>query len=284
MVKKGKGRFYIMEFMDTMKGRDNLLIIDLLNLSFRFKYANKKNFAAELISTIQSFARSYKASQVIIACDWGSAWRKEIYPDYKANRVALREKQTEAEADEFKEFLDEVGVATELMQDMYTVFKFKGVEADDIAAYIIKHYKDRYAHSWLISTDKDWDLLIADNVSRFAYTSRKEITLNTWDQFYDYAPEQHISIKVIMGDKGDNVPGVDGIGEKRANTILRDYETAYDVYASLPIESKYKYIQNLNGFGEQLLLNYELMDLLTYCEDAIGKDNIIEIDEVLNDS
>ena len=85
-----------------------------------------------------------------------------------------------------------------------------------------------------------------------------------------------------MGDKGDNVPGVEGIGEKRANTILRDYDTAYDVYANLPINSKYKYIQNLNSFGDKLLLNYELMDLLTYCEDALGEDNINKVNEVLN--
>jgi len=270
-----------MQFMDK-SNKNNLVMIDLLNLSFRFKYSNKKNFAPELINTIQSLARSYKAKDVIIACDWGSTWRKSIYPEYKANRTALRAKQTQKEADEFKEFLFEVETAIELMQDMYHVFKFKGVEADDIMAYISKYYSDTYEHTWIISTDKDMDLLLADNVSRFAYTSRKEITLDTWDQFYDYSPEQHISIKVLMGDKGDNVPGVEGIGEKRAFTILKDYETAYDVYASLPIQSKYKYIQNLNSFEEQLLLNYELMDLLTYCEDAIGQENIDKINEVLN--
>ena len=64
--------------------------------------------------------------------------------------------------------------------------------------------------------------------------------------------------------------------------IRSKYDTAYDVYANLPINSKYKYIQNLNSFGDQLLINYELMDLLTYCEEAIGEENIKEIDEVFN--
>ena len=271
-----------MDFMDTIKNRDNLLIIDTLNLAFRFKYANKKCFAGELISTIQSFARSYKAKDVVIACDWGSAWRKEIFPAYKANRKELRDKQTEEEAQSFKEFLMEVEEAIDTMRDMYTVFKFKGVEADDIMAYIATTYSHNYEHTWLISTDKDIDLLIADDVSRFSYVSRKEIRLDNWDEFYDYTQEQHISIKVLMGDKGDNVPGVEGIGAKRAVVVLKDYETAYDVYASLPISSKYKYIQNLNSFGDQLLINYELMDLVTYCADALGSDNVKEIDEVFN--
>ena len=260
----------------------NLLIIDGLNLAFRYKYANKKDFAPMYVNTVQSLAKSYNAKKVVVLGDGGSFYREKLYPEYKANRKELREKQTQQEADDFQEFLDEFGVAFELLSLHYDTFRFKGVEADDIAAYLVKHHKDDYEHTWMISSDKDWDLMISENVSRFAYTSRKEITLQNWDTFYDYAPDQHISIKVLMGDKGDNVPGVDGIGEKRAYTILRDYETAYDVYANIPIQSKYKYIQNLNDFGDQLLVNYELMDLLTYCEDAIGEENISIIEEVLN--
>jgi len=261
---------------------ENLLIIDGLNLAFRYKFANKKDFAPLYVKPVQSLAKSYNAKKVVVLGDGGSSYREAIYPDYKGNRKELRAKQTQQESDDFKDFLDEFSVAFELLNLHYDTFRFKGVEADDIAAYLVKHHKDDFKHTWLISSDKDWDLLIADNVSRFAYTSRKEITLDTWNQFYDYEPEQHISIKVLMGDKGDNVPGVEGIGEKRAFTILRDYETAYDVYANIPIASKYKYIQNLNSFGEQLLLNYELMDLVTYCEDAIGSSNIDKLEEAFN--
>lgn len=75
----------------------NLMIIDFLNLCFRYKHAHKKNFAAEAITTIQSLGRSYSARDIVIAGDWGSSWRKEIYPDYKANRDKLKEKQTPLE-------------------------------------------------------------------------------------------------------------------------------------------------------------------------------------------
>ena len=49
------------------------------------------------------------------------------------------------------------------------------------------------------------------------------------------------------------------------------------IYDSVPIAGKYKYIQELNENAEVLLKNYELMDLITYCDDAIGADNVSEI-------
>jgi len=265
--------------------RENLVIIDFLNLCFRYKHANKKNFTAEIISTIQSLGSSYQAKDIIIAGDWGSAWRKEIYPEYKANRIAMREKQTPEEQKAFEEFLDEAGRAFDMLKDYYPTFKFKGVEADDIAGYLALNYADNYEHTWLVSSDKDWDLLVKPNVSRFSYVTRKEITYDNWDTHYPYAQEEHISVKVLQGDSGDNVPGVKGIGPKRAVTLIDQYGSAMDIYDQLPLEGKYVYIKNLNEFGEQLLLNYELMDIETFCDTAIGQANcqtIMEEMECLN--
>ena len=60
---------------------------------------------------------------------------------------------------------------------------------------------------------------------------------------------------------------------------MEQYGTVFDIYDSCPIEGKYKYIQSLNENAEQLLMNVELMDLVTYSEEAIGKDNIQVINE-----
>jgi 5'-3' exonuclease len=274
-----------MDFMN-MQGADhskntNLMIVDGLNLAFRYKHAGKKIFAAEYINTIKSLANSYGARNVIILGDGGSSYREAIYPEYKANRKELREKQTEKEAQDFKEFLDEFTKAFNLLQESFYTFRFMGVEADDIAAYLTKILYNDYEHIWLISSDKDWDLLINDKVSRFSYVTRKEITLDNWDLHYTYKPKHHISIKVLMGDKGDNVPGVEGVGIKRAEMLINEYGDGYDIYSSIPINSKYKYIQNLNSFADNLLLNYQLMDLLSYCEEALGDDNIEIIKEEL---
>jgi 5'-3' exonuclease len=83
-----------------------------------------------------------------------------------------------------------------------------------------------------------------------------------------------------MGDSGDNVLGVEGIGPKRAQQLVSEYGSALDIVAELPIESKLKYIKTLNESGNKILLNYQLMDLVTFCRDALGE-NIHEIDETL---
>mgnify|MGYP003323107283 FL=1 len=162
------------------------------------------------------------------------------------------------------------------------VIQEKGVEADDIAAHLVKR-KNQYAFEniWLVSSDRDWDLLIQQNVSRFSYVTRKEITIDNWNEHYNVSPEEYISFKCLTGDKGDNVPGIAGIGPKRAEQLIKEYGDAMTIYDNVPLNGKYKYIQELNENAETLLTNYELMDLVTYCEDAIGLDNLSEIEEKL---
>jgi len=165
--------------------------------------------------------------------------------------------------------------------DDYPLFRFNKVEADDIASYIVNKWGKRFK-IWLISSDRDWDLLISDKVSRFSTVTRKEVTLENWHEHYDYSPEDHISIKCLMGDSGDNIPGVDGIGPKKAHSLVQEYGSTYDVIANLPIASKYKHIQKLNEFGaDALIRNYKLMDLVTHCDEAIGPENCKIIDEKL---
>ena len=139
----------------------------------------------------------------------------------------------------------------------------------------------------MISSDRDWDLLITDKVSRFSTVTRKEVTLNTWDEHYDFEVEDYITFKCLTGDKGDNVPGIPGVGPKRAVQLMEQYGNVFDIYSACPIEGKYKYIESLNENVEQLLMNVELMDLVTYAEEAIGEKNKQVIDlgiqEHLND-
>ena len=249
----------------------NLLIVDGLNVAFRWKHQNILDFKYDYIRTIESLAKSYKAGTIIVCADGGSSYRKEIYPEYKANRKERYAEQTEQEAKEFEMFMAEFSDTLTLIRDRYPVFHFRGVEADDIAAYITLKFD--YDDCWLISSDKDWDLLINDKVSRFSTVTRKETTVHNWDEHYDFEIEDYITFKCLTGDKGDNVPGVPGVGPKRAVQLMEQYGTVFDIYEACPLDGKYKYIQAVNENAEQLLTNVELMDLVTYCEEAIGKEN-----------
>lgn len=273
-------------FMDmgSESPRERTIIIDALNLGFRWKHQGRTDFAQDYMATVQSLATSYNCGSIVIAADWGSStFRKGILPEYKGNRKEKYEKQTPEEAQAFQEFMDEMERTLSIMDKRWCVLRFKGVEADDIAAYIVQN-REQYGIDdiWLISTDRDWDLLISPNVSRFSYINRKETTFDNWKSTHNYSVEEYITIKCLMGDSGDNVPGIPQIGPKRAEGLVKEFGNAFDIYDAAPFSSKYKYIQSLNENIDQLLTNMELMDLLAYCEEAIGSDNTVTIDNSLS--
>jgi 5'-3' exonuclease len=272
-------------FKKATESNNTLLIVDALNLAFRYKHSGATDFATDYIRTVDSLKKSYKASHVIIACDQGSSsYRKNLSPEYKQNRKDKQEQQTDAERAAFEIFFEDFLATIQTIETTttYPVLRFQGVEADDIAAYIVSQkYKLSTDDIWLISSDRDWDLLVQPGVSRFSYVTRKEVTIDNWNDHYEFNPEDYISIKCLTGDTGDNVAGVPGIGPKRAVALVNEFGSTWDIIASIPIAGKYKYIQELNKCHDTLMLNYQLMDLVTHCREAIGEDNIKTIDETL---
>ena len=264
----------------------SLMILDSLNLAFRYKHSGAVNFVEDYMRTVDSLKKSYKTTKLIIAGDMGSSsYRKALYPEYKQNRKDKYANQSEAEKAEAEAFFAEVQAILSKYETnaVYPVARFSGVEADDIAAYIVsKRKKYSIQQIWLISSDRDWNLLVDEGVSQFSYVTRKEFTVDNWNDHYEFSREKYISIKCLMGDSGDNIQGVAGIGPKRAMELVEKYGSTYDIIANLPIASKYKYIAALNDFGaDNLMLNYALMDLVSYSEEAIGVENCKTLDIML---
>jgi DNA polymerase-1 len=272
-------------FQELNQDNNTLLIVDSLNLAFRYKHSGATDFAEDYLRTVNSLKKSYKASHVIIACDQGSStYRKALYPEYKQNRKDKQAEQTDAENAAFELFFEDFLATLEHIKTNtnYPVIKFQGVEADDIAAYIVSKKKTLpFEEIWLVSSDKDWDLLIQPKVSRFSYVTRKEVTHENWENHYEWSQEEYISIKCLMGDTGDNIFGIPSVGPKRATSLVREFGSTWDIIASIPLSGKYKYIQELNKCKDQLVVNYQLMDLVTHCEEAVGTENCKTIDEIL---
>lgn len=254
---------------------ENLLLVDCLNFAFRFKQRGSTDFAEDFVRTIRSFAKSYSAKEVVLLADLKySKYRKDIDEGYKGGRKAKYATQTEEEKEQSRVFFEAYEAALELAKESFPLVRLEYVEADDTAAYLVKSISQHFNHTWLISSDADWDLLLRDDVSRFSFVTRKEFTL---ESFYDHHscddPVQFLSVKVMQGDAGDSIKGVEGVGAKRAYNLVRQYETAYDIFDAIPLEGTQKFIQNINGSEDLILTNYMLIDLLSYCEDAIAFPN-----------
>lgn len=257
----------------TQTNENTLLAIDGLNLAFRWRDFDE--FTNEYVKVVRSLAKSYKAGKIIIAADQGSSsYRKTIYPEYKQNRKEKYETQTEEEREKFERFFNAWEECLLILEQEFTLVRFPGVEADDIAGYIVRN-KEKFnlEQVWLASSDKDWDLLVQSGVNRFSYVTRKETTVDNWSEHHDCNREDYVFLKAIMGDSGDNIKGVQGIGPKRGLELITKYGSVYDIMDSIPLAGKQKYIQALNESGQLLELNMQLVDILTYCEDAINWDN-----------
>lgn len=274
-------------FTSLVEPEENtVLVLDSLNLAFRWKHQKALFYLEEYIRTVESLKKSYKASHVIILSDWGkSKYRREIYPEYKYNREKAREEQSPEDEAYFEKFFEEYLkiIAYYRAETDYPVFRFQGVEADDVAAHIVSNrHKYNFKRIWLISSDRDWDLLCNEQTSRFSYVTRKEITFDNYNEHYEWTPEEYISIKCLQGDDGDYVPGVFKIGPKTAYKLVQQHGTALDIADAIPLPGKYVYIKNLNEFGaDALRRNYQLMDLISFCDEAIGPENLKEIERVL---
>ena len=116
------------------------LIVDSLNLAFRWKHQGRTDFRYDYQRTVESLAKSYDCKNLIITSDWGSSsYRKGISPAYKQNRKEKFAEQTEQERIAFEEFFEEYEASLEVLKEAgYPILRYKGVEADDIAAHLVK--------------------------------------------------------------------------------------------------------------------------------------------------
>lgn len=291
---------------------NNLLIVDCLNLCFRFKHERykadsisvpdwatlddlvevmreeleDKYFFTEYVNTVESLARSYKASKIVLVGDLGgSTWRKNLYPEYKGDRAekyALEPLVNQAASKVFMEHYKRLLEDLEGYEGVDLVVEY-GVEADDLAVAVVKECSENHEHIWLVSSDADWNLIVSDSVSQFNWACKstwknasktgprpKEITIDNWQEHHLCTFSQYLDFKALTADE-DNIKGVKGIGPKRGIDLINKYGTLENLVKSLPIKtSKAAYILELNNRADDLLLNKKLMDLITYNDEIVG--------------
>lgn len=178
------------------------------------------------LKILRGYFSQYSFATPVVLWD-GLSWRKTIYADYKANRKKAEtkhdiakqaaNKQYHAQRPHIEKALSFLGVAQ---------VKASNMEADDLAAILCKLYCGQGAKVTLLSEDRDWLQLISPTVSVELPKAANKMRV-TLANFQDVTgvptPKQFVEFKALMGDAGDHIKGVGGVGDTRAAEFLATY-------------------------------------------------------------
>ena len=200
-----------------------------------------KTKSGELVNAVYGFTTIFLKALKEIKPEYAAVtfdkakktFRNEIYPEYKATRVKAPQ-----------ELYDQIPKIKDLLK-MFNIpiYEIDGFEADDVIG-TISHLKgvDRPDIETIIVTgDLDTLQLVDDNTKVFSLKRGLSDTIIYDDKavsqrFEGLKPDQLIDFKGLKGDPSDNIPGVKGIGDKTAISLLNEFKTLENLYKN--IESK----------------------------------------------
>jgi 5'-3' exonuclease len=183
-----------------------VVLFDLNHVAYRCLFSVNKDipqvgwayFKHAMFNTIFSLCTRFEADEVVLMVDSKENWRKKIHPEYKENRKESRDKQTDIDWNAFftafREFVDEVKTYFP-----FYVLQVKYLEADDIAGILAREWQHK--KKIIVTSDGDYlQLLKYNNIQLFDPIKNK---FNKCDD-----PVRQLKMKILMGDKGDNIPSI----------------------------------------------------------------------------
>ena len=239
------------------------ILIDGNNLLFRSYYAtayngnlmkNSKGFPTNalfgFVNMLNKIINEEKPEYIMVAFDKGHNFRKDLCDTYKDGRI-------ETPHDLKVQFPEAKNICT-LLGIKY--IECDNYEADDIIGTFARMAdEDKNYNATIISSDKDLLQLISDEVDVKLLKQKDYILMNekTFFDYYGIKPIRMIDLKALMGDASDNIPGVKGIGEKTALSLLTKYDTLDNLYNHLD-ELTPKTREKLENDKESAYFSYKL--------------------------
>lgn len=245
---------------------EKLIIVDgnsLLNRAF-YALPLLTNRNGEFSNAVYGFANMLikvitetKPTKICVAFDWGKKnFRHTLYADYKGTRKKTPD-----------ELVEQFGLAKRMLSYMgITYLEKSGIEADDIIGRVAKATN---IPTIILSGDKDVLQLIDSStevwLTRKGISEVDKIDTENLKLKFGWTPKQVIDFKALCGETSDNIPGVAGIGEKGANSLLQRFETLDGVYEHLDeIEAKVK--NKLIAGRDRAYLSQKLATIDTNCD------------------
>jgi len=254
-----------------MSDKKRLFLLDAYALIFRGYYAfiknpriNSKGLDTSAImgfmNSLMDVIKREKPDHLAVAFDnGGSNLRRELFPEYKANRDATPEAIRIA-----------VPYIQELLRAMHIpIIEEKGYEADDLIGTIAKQAEKENYQVFMVTPDKDFAQLVSENI--FMYKpARMGNGIEIWgipevqEKFEVEKPEQVIDFLGMMGDTADNIPGFPGVGEVTAKKLLKEFGSMENLLANTD-KLKGKMKEKIEENKEQGLLSKKLATILLDC-------------------
>ena len=216
---------------DFRKELSSILIIDGLNTFLRsFTMINHLNPDGHHIGGLTGFLKSIgyairmsDPTKVVVIFDGigGSNARRNLYPEYKANRNSSRITNHNiflSKDEESESINNQISRLVQYLQCLpVTVISIDGLEADDIIGYLANKFQ---AHNetqkvTIMSADKDFLQLVSDKVHCYSPTKKKIYTPKDVLEEFGVSSNNFLNYKILMGDTSDNIPGITGLGPKK---------------------------------------------------------------------
>jgi DNA polymerase-1 len=240
-----------------------IYLVDVSSMFFRAYYAIRPlsspsgvpvNAIYGFLSMITKLFKEEKPDYMVFTYDRKEpSFRKDLYPEYKANRTTMPE-DLAAQIPYIKKLADYLGIPA---------LEIAPYEADDIIGTLVKLGLKHHHEVVIVSGDKDFGQLIQKHV--VLYDTMKDIKFDEEGvlEKWGVRPDQFIDYLAIMGDTSDNIPGVAGIGPKGAQKLLQQFKSVEDIYEHLDqVESK-GVREKLEKAREMALLSKKLVTIAT---------------------
>ena len=241
----------------------NVVLVDGNNILFRSYYAtaykgnilrNSKMFPTNALygfmNMMNKIIKDLNPSYIMVAFDKGKTFRHEKYKEYKDGRCETPE-DLKLQFPVAKKFCTVMGIK---------YFEIDNYEADDIIGTFAKEVdRDDDFIATIVSSDKDLLQLISQDVSVRLLKTSDYIMMNeeTFKENYGIEPKRIVDLKALMGDASDNIPGVFGIGEKTALTLLKKWQSLDNIYKNID-EISPKVREKLIKDKDNAYFSYEL--------------------------
>ncbi|WP_432453871.1 MULTISPECIES: flap endonuclease Xni [unclassified Agarivorans] len=239
----------------------HFVVIDALNLIRRIYAVQQQRSPRDslsqstqqaLSSACKRIVSSLQPSHIVAVFDGErSAWREQLYPQYKQNRSPMPELLAE-QLETLKDQLLDMGIDS--------IFA-ANEEADDICATLASKAIAANYPVTIISTDQGYYSLLSAGVGLYDYFRREYISIEQVEEKFGIAIKQLNDYWALVGINGVNVAGVPGIGKKSAQTLLKNYP---DTQAILDDNStNNKLASKVQAHANELQLAHKLLSLRT---------------------